>query len=68
MNESPEEEILLLEIVRYRGIRPRRPARAVRKGGNRYRVNKQHFISETPEITREQNPRAAGLVPTDQYG
>lgn len=33
----------------------------------KYRVNKQHFISETPELTREQILEKAGLVPTNQY-
>jgi hypothetical protein len=33
----------------------------------KYRVNKQHFISEKPEITREHILERAGLVPTDQY-
>ena len=33
----------------------------------KYRVNKQHFISETPEITRECILERAGLVPTEQY-
>jgi hypothetical protein len=33
----------------------------------RYRVNKQHFISESPEITRERILERAGLVPTDQF-
>lgn len=33
----------------------------------KYRVNKQYFISEAPEITRECILELAGLVPTDQY-
>lgn len=33
----------------------------------RYRVNKQHFVSETPELTREQILERAGLVPVNQY-
>lgn len=33
----------------------------------KYRVNKQHFISDTPELTREQILERAGLVPTDAY-
>jgi hypothetical protein len=33
----------------------------------KYRVNKQHFISETPELTREQILERANLVPTNQY-
>ena len=33
----------------------------------KYRVNKPHFVSETPELTREQILERAGLVPTDQY-
>lgn len=33
----------------------------------KYRVNKQHFVVETPELTREQILDKAGLVPTDQY-
>jgi hypothetical protein len=33
----------------------------------RYRVNKQHFISETPELTREQILQRADLVPVNQY-
>jgi len=33
----------------------------------RYRVNKQHFITETPELTREQILERAQMVPTDQY-
>ena len=33
----------------------------------KYRVNKPHFISETPELTREQILERAGLVPTAQY-
>jgi Prokaryotic E2 family E/Multiubiquitin len=33
----------------------------------KYRVNKQHFISETPELTREQILERANMVPTDQY-
>lgn len=32
-----------------------------------YRVNKQIFVSETAEITRERILERAGLVPTDQY-
>lgn len=33
----------------------------------RYRVNKQHFVVETPELTREQILENANLVPTSQY-
>jgi hypothetical protein len=33
----------------------------------KYRVNKQHFVVETPVLTREQILEKAGLVPTDQY-
>lgn len=33
----------------------------------KYRVNKQHFVVETPELTWEQILEKAGLVPTDQY-
>jgi Prokaryotic E2 family E/Multiubiquitin len=33
----------------------------------RYRVNKQHFVSHTPELTREQILERAGLVPVNQY-
>jgi hypothetical protein len=33
----------------------------------KYRVNKQHFVVETPELTCEQILEKAGLVPTNQY-
>lgn len=33
----------------------------------KYRVNKQHFVSEGPEITRERILERAGMVPTDQF-
>jgi len=33
----------------------------------KYRVNKQHFVVETPELTCEQILEKAGLVPTSQY-
>jgi hypothetical protein len=33
----------------------------------KYRVNKPHFVSDTPELTCEQILERAGLVPTDQY-
>jgi hypothetical protein len=33
----------------------------------RYRVNKPHFVTELPELTREQILERAGLVPTAQY-
>ena len=33
----------------------------------KYRVNKPHFISETPELSREQILERAGLVPTAEY-
>ena len=33
----------------------------------KYRVNKPYFVSEVPELTREQILERAGLVPTDQY-
>jgi len=33
----------------------------------RYRVNKQHFVTETSQLTREQILERAHLVPTDQY-
>jgi hypothetical protein len=33
----------------------------------RYRVNKQYFITESPELSREQILERAHLVPTDQY-
>lgn len=33
----------------------------------RYRVNKVHYISDTPELTREQILERAGLVPVNLY-
>jgi hypothetical protein len=33
----------------------------------RYRVNKTHYVSDTPELTREQILERAELVPVDQY-
>ena len=33
----------------------------------KFRVNKQHFVVETPELTCEQILEKAGLVPTSQY-
>ena len=33
----------------------------------RYRVNKQHFVTESPELTGRQILERAGLVPVEQY-
>lgn len=33
----------------------------------RYRVNKTHCVSDTPELTREQILESAGLTPVNQY-
>ena len=66
MQAETEEVVVILDIVDIEEY--------VREGREvphahryKYRVNKQHFISESPEITREQVLERAGLVPTDQY-
>lgn len=59
------EEVIeeLIDIEEY--VLAGKPIPRARK--YRYRVNKQHFISETPELTREQILERAGLVPVNQY-
>lgn len=66
MNVDIVETIVILDIVDIEEyVREGRPVPHAHR--YKYRVNKQHFISEEPEITREQILERAGLVPTDQY-
>jgi Prokaryotic E2 family E/Multiubiquitin len=66
MNVDIVETIVVLDIVDIEEyVREGRPVPHAHR--YKYRVNKQHFISEEPEITREQILERAGLVPTDQY-
>ena len=66
MKDEAEEIIVILDIVDIEEyVREGRPVPHAHR--YKYRVNKQHFISESPEITREQVLERAGMVPTDQY-
>jgi len=63
MQAESEKVIEVVDIEEY--VRAGRPVPHAHK--YKYRVNKQHFISEKPEITREHILERAGLVPTDHY-
>lgn len=66
MKAETEEAVIILDIVDIEEyVREGRPVPHAHR--YRYRVNKQHFISEVPEITREQILERAGMVPTDQF-
>jgi len=64
--ELETEEIIILEIVDIEEyVREGRAVPHARR--YKYRVNKQHFETETPEMTRERILERAGMVPTDQF-
>ena len=66
MSSETEDVLIILDIVDIEEyVREGRPVPHAHR--YKYRVNKQHFISETPELTCEQILEKAGLVPTDQY-
>lgn len=66
MQAEVEEIITILDLVDIEEyVREGHPVPHAHR--YKYRVNKQHFISEKPEITREHILERAGLVPTDQY-
>lgn len=66
MQAETAEIIEILEIVEIEVyVREGRPVPHAHR--YKYRVNKQHFISDQPEITREHILERAGLTPTDQY-
>jgi hypothetical protein len=53
----------LVDIEEY--ARSGRPVPHARR--YRYRVNKQHLVTRSPELTGRQILESAGLVPVDQY-
>lgn len=64
--ETEEIVVVILDIVDIEEyVREGRPVPHAHR--YKYRVNKQHFETEKPEITRERILERAGLVPVDQY-
>lgn len=63
MQAEAEEIVEIVEIEIF--VREGRPVPRAHR--YKYRVNKQHFISDKPEISREDILERAGLVPTGQY-